>query len=326
MRVTWICQMLTVWFGLVQIRMVQSQSFDVDGTKTSSSSLSLNPSEPNWVRTNHNIIAHEQEQQQLVINDAIHFITQVQDSFHQPEILRRLQQECNTTEGTDNPCVLQTPEEVCESYNNATAGILTCTCSRFGTKDTQVDCAYNVPQCNSDNTTCYVGSISQILNIALQSRVVTTCTIFIESFVETVPLNTELCIRVFPFEDGNYETISSCSASLQPAGSGSSSSDDVQVCNSCTICETPDTSSTDSKNMTTNPNISFNCCNIITDIRQTCVPVSATNGVAIPQYDTITPENQGTCASHADHTRTTSRWIQMLYWLISTTLMLWMIL
>lgn len=140
----------------------------------------------------------------------------------------------------------------------------------------------------------------------------TACTTFIQSFSETVPLNSELCIRVIPFDDGNYETLSSCSASLQVAGSS-----EGKACSSCTICEAPDASA--NTNTSVNPNISFNCCNVMTDIQQTCAPVGAMSGVAIPQYDAITPENQGICTSHADRTRKTaigSSATLLLVWLL----------
>ena len=325
----WLFQMMTVWFGLVLVQICcvrsQQQSFVPDGITASSS---LHSSQPNWVRNHQNI--EQQEQHQLVINDAIHFVTKAQ-----LELMRSLQeqQQCNTTEGADNPCVLQPPEVVCESYNNGTtASMLTCNCSRFGTRDTQVDCTYNTPQCNADNTTCYVGSISQILNVTLQSRAVTTCTTFIKSFVPSVPVQSELCIRVYPFEDGNYETLLSCEVSLRSAEdiiAGNNIGGDV--CNSCTICENPpsDASSGSSKNTTVNPNISFNCCNVISDIRQTCVPVSATYGVAIPQYDAVTSENQGRCTSHAVRTQTFHGMLVpmlLLYGLSSTTLLVGMLL
>ena len=279
----------TFWLGFVQVLVAHSLTFHPQHYHEGITS-SQSQQRPDWMLKDEHK-AQNQQQQQLVINDVIGLVTATQNRILQ-------EQKCNTTEGSENPCVLQTPEQVCEKYKNGTAGIFTCTCSRYGTKDTQVDCTYDATQCNSDNTTCYTGSISQIYNSALQSRVVTTCTTFIQSFAETVPLNTELCIRVFPSEDGNYETLASCSTTLQPAGSGVG--DDGKVCNSCSICPKPNTdgSSSNTTNTTTNPNISFNCCNVMTDIQQTCAPVTAKNGIAIPQYDAITPDNQGTCTSH----------------------------
>lgn len=279
----------TFWLGFVQVLVAHSLTFHPQQYHEGITS-SQSQQRPDWMLKDEHK-AQNQQQQQLVINDVIGLVTATQNRILQ-------EQKCNTTEGSENPCVLQTPEQVCEKYKNGTAGIFTCTCSRYGTKDTQIDCTYDATQCNSDNTTCYTGSISQIYNSALQSRVVTTCTTFIQSFAETVPLNTELCIRVFPSEDGNYETLASCSTTLQPTGSGVG--DDGKVCNSCSICPKPNTdgSSSSTTNTTTNPNISFNCCNVLSDIQQTCAPVTAESGIAVPQFDLITPEKQGTCTSH----------------------------
>ncbi len=284
----------SVWFGFVQVLAVQSQTFHPQHHEGTASSQ-RQEQRPDWMLKNERMA---QNQQQLVINDVIHLVTTTQDHINKQQPLQRILQEkeCNATEGSENPCVTQTPEEVCAVYNNNTAGIFTCTCSRYGTKDTQIDCTYDTTQCNSDNTTCYTGSISQIFNSAFQSRVVTTCTSFIKSFVETVPLNTELCIRVFPIEDGNYETLESCSVTLQPP-TGSGVSDNR--CNSCSICPKPNDG-----NITNTTTISFNCCNVIPDAQQTCAPVM--HGLAIPQYDAITPENQGTCTSHGYSFRRTA--------------------
>ena len=285
MTIIFLLQMVA-WFGFVSVWMARS----------SQSSLTDPPA--TWRRTNQ-LLVQEQEEEQRVINNVIQLITDAQHSLNinQSQQRSRLLQEqnCSTTAGAEDECVLQPPEDVCEKYINATAGRLTCTCSRFGSKDTQVDCDYVSPQCNSDNTTCYSGSISQIFDVALKSRAVTTCTTFLQSVVETVPLNSELCIRIFPFENGNYETLSSCSTSLQlESGDGQ-----AKVCNSCSICDKPNTDGSTGGNTTTiNPNISFNCCNVLSDIQQTCAPVTAESGIAVPQFDLITPEKQGTCTSH----------------------------
>ena len=181
----------------------------------------------NGIRSNpHAVHAKNiQQQQQFVMNNVIQLVKQ-QD----PRLLQ--DQECNTTAGSENECVLQTPEAACALYKNKTAGLLSCACSRFGTKDTQIDCTYNQPQCNSDKTMCYIGSISQILNVALKSRVITTCTTYLESFVTTVPLNAELCIRVFPFQDGYYESLSSCVVTLNLESGNYSTGSEGKLCHS----------------------------------------------------------------------------------------------
>ena len=219
------------WFSLIPALMVlSSQSSDLEATTAANTlSVVLQPPEHNWRRTNQHMV--QQQHQQLIMNDVIELITTAQSSLNSlsQDGSRMLQdQSCNSTEG-ENACVLQTPEKICESYNNQTA--LTCTCSRYGTKDTQVDCSYNTPQCNADNTLCYSLSISQIFDVLLQSRVVTTCTTYLQSSITTIPLNTELCIRIFPTENGNYESLANCSTSLQPESSA-----EAKVCNSCSIC------------------------------------------------------------------------------------------
>jgi hypothetical protein len=185
---------------------------------------------------------------------------------------------------------LQTPEEVCEQFNNQTIGFLTCKCSRFGTRETQLNCTYDVPQCNSDNSTCYTGSVSQVLNEEYKARVVTSCTTFTQSVTETP--NAETCIRVFPVVNGEFGTIKSCSATLQPTGTSA-----ANVCASCSICASDNTSMSSRSNSTANPRISVNCCNVQTDAIQTCGPVDGRSGSALPQFDIILPENKGMCTS-----------------------------
>jgi hypothetical protein len=307
----WLIEVV-VWFHLVSLRMMMVAASsqlpsDPDIPTTAVSFLQhLQSSSSSPLHGRHSIYPHRtQQEEQPVTNDVLQMITNEKYSSNGFRILQDFQCNATAAEGAEDACVLQPPEAICEMYNNQTDRILTCTCSRFGAKDTQVDCTYIEPQCNIDNTTCYMGSISEILNVALQSRVVTTCTTYLTSFSSTVPLNTELCIRVFPFDDGFYETLSSCSVSLQPEPGS-----EAKVCNSCTICDTPSTNveqssrttsnnSTGNSNTTTiHPNIRFNCCNVVPDIQQSCAPVHAESGVAIPQYDTITPETQGTCTSH----------------------------
>lgn len=178
-----------------------------------------------------------------------------------------------------------TSEFVCDSLNNMTTTTnLQCVCSDFGS-DFQVDCTYVNPICDATNTTCYVGSIQQVLKegivgAPLQARVITTCTIF-----TTDPnRGTETCIRVFPFTDGDFDMIASCSVMYTPTGS------DPRVCSSCTIWEDDNSSSE-------NPRVSFDCCNLQTDVKQTCGEVA--NGLAIPFFDIIPESEKGQCTSTA---------------------------
>jgi hypothetical protein len=171
-------------------------------------------------------------------------------------------------------------------------GLLTCKCTRFGRRETQVDCTYDVPQCSSDNMTCYTGSISQVLNENYEARVMTSCTTFTQTVVETP--EAETCIRVFPIEDGNFPTIQSCSATFQPTGSS-----EAKVCASCSVCAADDTStsSRSSSKSAANPRITVDCCNVQTDMIQTCGRVDGQSGSAVPQFDIILPENMGMCTS-----------------------------
>ena len=221
---------------------------------------------------------------QTALSTAMELMSNVQLSLREEH--RMLQQETNVTEP-----IVQTPDEVCALFNNQTVGLLTCQCSRFGFNETQVDCTYDVPQCSSDKSTCYTGSISQVINDFYQARVMTSCTTFTQSVVE-MP-DAETCIRVFPMEDGNFGTIESCSATFQPSGAS-----EAKVCASCSICATDDTTATSRfSNSSTNPRITVDCCNLQTDVIQTCGPVDGRSGSAVPLFDIIPPEKMGMCTS-----------------------------
>jgi hypothetical protein len=220
----------------------------------------------------------------------------------------RILQETNVTDP-----ILQTPAEVCAMFNNQTVGLLTCECSRFGTRETQVNCTYVVPLCSSDNSTCFTGSISQVINEDYKARVVTTCTNFTQSVAKTP--DAETCIRVFPTTDGNFSTIQSCSATFQPTGASKPT-----VCSSCSVCAADDTSKSSRSNSTANPRITVNCCNVQTDAIQTCGPVDVQSGSAVPLYDIILPENMGTCTSDGNVSRVRFSMIttatMMLLWVL----------
>ena len=59
-----------------------------------------------------------------------------------------------------------------------------------------------------------------------------------------------------------------------------------QLCQSCTQC---------APNENNTQTISFNCCNVQTDLKQTCGPVSNRGGAAA-RFDVIPPEEQGKCS------------------------------
>jgi hypothetical protein len=271
-----------------------------DSISASAVQIQLQPQQQ-YDEASHVISMQQPMEQSVDMNYHLHWVTEIENDFRQiqeQQQQRRLQSNNCTAE---DPCELQTPQQVCDQYNNKTVGTLNCTCSRFGTRDVQVDCNYVTPQCFTDNTTCYIGSISQIFNDQLQSRAITSCTTYTSSAIASTPLNTEVCIRAFPIATGNYTSLASCSTSLRPLGS----SDEPKVCNSCTLCtDTPTTSSSASSTSSSgsgavNRKISFNCCNALADAKQTCGTVDAKTGVAIPQYDTIPPDQKGKCTSHA---------------------------
>jgi hypothetical protein len=182
-----------------------------------------------------------------------------------------------------------TPEFVCATFT-ADQGFnqtFDCRCESYGV-DVQMDCDYRQEQCNSDNSICYLGSIQRILEldpeavevqadtVPLLARAVTTCTRFTTDDNESVT-----CIRIFPKKDGDFAELLSCTVQYSPTG------EDPQKCNECTLCGTGKQSGL--------PEISFNCCNRETDLKQTCG--STQNGVAVPVFDIIPESEVGMCTS-----------------------------
>lgn len=174
-----------------------------------------------------------------------------------------------------------TPEEICENFNNQTATTnLHCgECSQFSEAgETEVNCDFVEPVCSDDESVCYLGSIQRILNEDLETIVVTTCTRF-----TTDETDSETCIRIFPTAPANFETLKSCSVMYTPTG------DQPRTCHSCSLCETGSDRGL--------PEIEFDCCNLQTDLKQSCNPTS--DGAAIPNFDRIPVEEEGVCVSGA---------------------------
>ena len=181
-----------------------------------------------------------------------------------------------------------TPEDVCAEFAKIKEfnQTFSCECSQYGV-DVQVDCDYRDEQCNSDGSVCYLGSIQRILELdansdegtnstATVARVVTTCTRF-----TTDDDDSETCIRIFPITSGNFSTIKSCSVQYTPTAG-----DDFMVCSDCSPCETGQ------NDLAT---ISFSCCDVETDLKQTCGPTQ--DGVAVPVFDIIPESEKGMCTS-----------------------------
>ena len=204
-----------------------------------------------------------------------------------------------------------TPESVCASFtaNQDFNQTFDCSCKSYGV-DVQMDCDYRQEQCNSDNSICYLGSIQRILeldpeavevqaeSVPLLARAVTTCTQFTTDDNESVT-----CIRIFPKNDGDFDEILSCSVQYSPTG------EDPQKCNECTLCGTDKISGL--------PEISFNCCNLETDLKQTCGPTQ--DGVAVPVFDIIPESEMGMCTSGGAYGR-----FSMVGSFSFATAMLWM--
>lgn len=197
--------------------------------------------------------------------------------------LRRFLQE------TASSCDIQTdescrtnPQAICEYYNNAggnSSSVGQCTCQRFGKLDTTITCSFLDDCTNSTLPSCYVGTIERILNPQLSPTTIQTCISFPNSEMPTAVT----CIRTFPQTVGNFTELQQCIVQYTPTGQ------DPKMCHSCNMC--------DSRNTTTMlPEIAFDCCNLQTDLQQSCSPVT-NDGVGIPNFDPIiTP---GTCTSAA---------------------------
>lgn len=188
-----------------------------------------------------------------------------------------------------------TVESICAKYNEELAGIMTCTCARHGTRGKQVNCIFDAPQCDANQTLCYSGSVVEFLDHNNTSRAKETCS----QYDTTGPAST--CILVFPHVVGNYTLLERCEAKYSPTGV------DALPCHSCSVCEeeedegdAPD-SVVDGDGVAvvlssrTMLEISLDCCNLQPDLRQTCVAIN--DGLALPWFDPI--EEEGQCVSAA---------------------------
>jgi hypothetical protein len=219
---------------------------------------------------------------------------------HQPELMsslmtRLLQQETTTAaatgEGgggcditTDAGCTTN-PQAICDSYNNAVnSSVGNCTCQRFGKLDTTILCELFNDCSNATITNCYNGTIERILNPQLITLTVMACVRFPNA--ETNP-EALTCIRTYPLTAGNFSELNStlpCVVEFTPTGQ------DPKRCRSCSVCDT-----TTGEGSTT-PAISFDCCNLQTDLQQSCYAITD-QGIGIPNFDPIL--KPGTCTSAA---------------------------
>lgn len=204
----------------------------------------------------------------------------------------------------DTPTTIQRPEDwqgsnsvenICQQFNDQLAGIMTCTCVRHGTAGKRIDCVFDGPQCDANQTLCYTGSITEYLNEDNASRAKETCSRY------STKGDAETCILVFPAALGNYTTLERCEAKYSPTGV------DAAPCHSCTVCMEEEEENeeqnavidgaTDPAEVQRMLKISLDCCNLQTDLKQTCNPIS--NGLALPWFDEIDDEEEGQCESVA---------------------------
>jgi hypothetical protein len=173
----------------------------------------------------------------------------------------------------DNQKLVPQPDEVCVAYNEALAGIMECTCERFGSTDVQIFCEDLVETCVSDGSSCVRRSIDTVINSLSQSRAVTSCT------NTTTAENLVTCVQIFPVAPGDFSSLEKCIATLND-----------EMCNSCSECN-------DSRNSTLNTTAAtVNCCNVKEDAIQTCGPVGPLGGF-VSYYDEIPAGSEGTCPS-----------------------------
>jgi hypothetical protein len=168
----------------------------------------------------------------------------------------------------------QDPDFVCDQFNAAGGGVLACECKRYDRRDTIISCDYVNTTCNSDASICYNATVDIIVDLDAKSKSVTQCTYYEKK--ELNETSTDACITVYPAELGNYTELESCYTSLNS-----------EQCNFCYISDTP--------NVTLSPiAVTFDCCNVVTDIKGTDNTVGA-NGGAIPLFDAIAVEDVGKC-------------------------------
>ena len=184
----------------------------------------------------------------------------------------------------DNKTVAQ-PDEVCTSYNEALAGIMTCSCGRFGATDVKIFCTDVAETCVPDGSSCVLRTIETVITSDSLSRVTTSCT----NSTTVADLNT--CVQIFPIEPGNYEGIEKCSATLNG-----------ELCSSCSEC----VFRRDATANTTAATV--NCCNVKEDAVQFCGAIGPLGGF-VSFYDPVPAGGEGTCPSGAEQSRV---WVGLL--------------
>jgi hypothetical protein len=220
-----------------------------------------------------------------------------QPSQHDWSWLTRLLQEqpapCDVATGVSCTPTTTNPEEICQAYNAANSSVGNCVCERFGKRETKVTCELiNDCSINTTVTNCYNGTIERYLNVEQQARSIEACVRF-----PNAPTNPDAltCIQTYPLAPGNFSQLAKaqqCRVRYTPTGQ------DPKECYSCGLCDDPTRMMTaaSSDGSPPPPVLSFDCCNLQTDLQQTCYGITK-EGVAIPNFDPIV--EAGTCTSGA---------------------------
>jgi hypothetical protein len=167
----------------------------------------------------------------------------------------------------------QDPDFVCDQFETAAGGTLDCTCSRYDRRDTLIACDYVNTTCNVEGDICFDATVNIVVDLDAKSKAVTQCTYYVKEANETA---SDTCITVYPASLGNYTELESCYTSLN-----------TEACNFCYISDNPD--------VTFSPTaVTFDCCNVVDDMKSTDSPVGA-NGGAIALFDEIAQGDEGQC-------------------------------
>lgn len=164
----------------------------------------------------------------------------------------------------------QNPDFICGEFEAASSVPLTCNCERYLEDEVQVNCQFDDEICGTgDNPVCITQSARILINAEGNAYEVESCSQLVSGDVPT-----KTCSTVVAAVPGDYpKGIESCSTTYND-----------NACNYCIPCTNEDGTLA----------ITFDCCNIETDVKQTCGNVTST-GATSPQFDEIPEEEEGQC-------------------------------
>jgi hypothetical protein len=165
----------------------------------------------------------------------------------------------------------QDPDTICEQYQSASKGLLTCNCSQYEATDVAIDCQYTNEICSTNMTTCVTQNVSIIIDKTGGIKGTRSCTRFTTSIQPR-----DVCIALVPQTVSMFNGSVDCKVTLND-----------EDCQSCGMCDFEEGG---------NITMSFDCCNVETDVKQTCGYVGP-QGAAIPLFDTIPEDEQGKCGA-----------------------------